>query len=66
MRPAVGLNGCYDDNGHGWYYAFGQPGCLFDSDPSGPYTTRKQAYEAARDVAEELPAWSTLKRRGVV
>lgn len=41
---------CKDPNDwhdHGWYYAYGQPGCLWDSDPMGPYDTAQEAQEAA-------------------
>lgn len=31
----------------GWYYAFGQPGCLYDSTPSGPYPSERAAKLAA-------------------
>lgn len=50
----------------GWYFGFGQPGCLYDSEPEGPFDSAKQAYEVAREVCPELPHWSTLKRRGIV
>lgn len=50
----------------GWFYAFGQPGCLYDGEPVGPFTTAKTAYEAAREVCSELPHWSTLRRRGLI
>lgn len=33
----------------GFYYAFGFPGCLWDSDPVGPFDTEAEALEAARD-----------------
>ena len=33
----------------GFYYAFGFPGCLWDSDPIGPFPT----YEAALAEAQE-------------
>lgn len=33
----------------GWYYQFGFPGCLPDSDPVGPFETRAKAIEAAQD-----------------
>ena len=33
----------------GWFYAFGFPGCLWDSDPIGPFDTYEQALEAARE-----------------
>lgn len=33
----------------GWYWWTCFPGCLPDSDPSGPYETESDAIEAARD-----------------
>lgn len=40
----------YGPVGHaGWWYAFGFPGCLHDSEPCGPYDTREQALDAARE-----------------
>ena len=33
----------------GYYYWSCFPGCLPDSDPSGPYDTEQEAIEAARD-----------------
>jgi hypothetical protein len=32
-----------------YWYAFGFPGCLWDSDPVGPYDTEEEAIEAARE-----------------
>lgn len=43
---------CY---GTGWYFAFGSPGCLHDSDPSGPYPTEDAALAAARELAGVCP-----------
>jgi hypothetical protein len=42
-----------DPEMHGWRYwfAFGMPGCLWDSDPSGPYDSENQALGAARELA---------------
>jgi hypothetical protein len=40
-----------DDNepyGEGWYYWFSFPGCLPESDPSGPYKTRQEAIDAIK------------------
>jgi hypothetical protein len=37
----------------GWYYAYGFPGCLRDSDPCGPFETEEQALEDARDGFED-------------
>jgi hypothetical protein len=33
----------------GWYYAFGFPGCLWDSEPVGPFDTEDEAIDDARD-----------------
>lgn len=45
-----------DDDGaplpDGWYFAFGFPGCLHDSEPWGPYATEEEALSAARRVAD--------------
>ena len=40
-----------DCGGSGWYYAFGSPGCLFDSEPMGPYDSEEAAVAAARESA---------------
>lgn len=32
----------------GWYWAAGFPGCLWDSDPVGPFDTEAEALEDAR------------------
>lgn len=32
----------------GFYYAYGFPGCLHDSDPVGPFNTEQEALEDAR------------------
>ena len=34
-----------------WFYAFGFPGCLWDSDPVGPFETEAEALKAARESA---------------
>ena len=44
--------GLSEDNGDtlytpGWYYAYGQPGCLYDSTPFGPYRKYEDAIVAA-------------------
>ena len=36
---------------HGWYFAFGNVGCLWDGDPEGHYETEDGAMEAAREAA---------------
>jgi hypothetical protein len=46
--------GLSEDNGDtlytpGYYFAYGQPGCLYDSAPYGPY----EKYEEAIVAAEE-------------
>lgn len=41
-----------DDDGNelpaGWYYWFCFPGCMPDSEPSGPYKTEEEALEDCR------------------
>jgi hypothetical protein len=32
-----------------WWYAYGQIGCLWDSDPVGPFASEEEALESARD-----------------
>ena len=32
----------------GWYYAYGFPGCLHDSDEVGPFDTEQEALDDAR------------------
>lgn len=36
-------------NGDGFYYAYGLPGCLWDSDPVGPFETYEEALEDVRE-----------------
>lgn len=36
--------------GEGWYFAFGFPGCMNDSEPTGPFETEEEAVEYARDL----------------
>lgn len=50
----------------GWYFGFGQPGCLYDSEPEGPFDSAREAYEAACELCEELPAWEELVEQGIV
>ena len=38
----------YLTTGYGWFYASGFPGCLWDSDPVGPYSSESAALYAAR------------------
>ena len=39
----------------GWYYWYCLPGCLPDSNPMGPYNTKREALEAAReDYADDV------------
>lgn len=33
----------------GWFYQYGLPGCLPDSDPIGPYATHAEAIDAMRE-----------------
>ena len=54
-----------DGNGcpHGWFYAHGFPGCLWDSDPVGPFDSEAEALKEARDAAgfeESAPELWTL------
>ena len=35
----------------GWYYQYGFPGCLSESDPFGPFETEDEALEDAREFA---------------
>ena len=35
----------------GHYYAHGSPGCLWDSDPVGPFDTEEEALKEAREAA---------------
>lgn len=49
----IGANPAWrDDDGEplaqGWYYWFCFPGCLPDSEPSGPFKTRASAVQAVR------------------
>ena len=37
----------------GWYFAFGQAGCLYDSSPFGPYQSEENAYNAAIELITE-------------
>lgn len=37
----------------GWFFWSCFPGCLPDSDPSGPYTTEAQATQAAQNAASD-------------
>jgi hypothetical protein len=36
----------------GYYFAFGLPGCLYDSNPFGPYSSEESAYDAAVEWIE--------------
>jgi hypothetical protein len=44
------------DGGQGWYYWFCFPGCLPDSEPFGPFDTKEEALEDARESAGEVIA----------
>ena len=37
----------------GWYWAAGFPGCLYDSEPTGPFAYSQQAHEDADEWAPE-------------
>ena len=45
--PVASIN----DHERGYYYAFGLPGCLWDSDPVGPFETKEEALREARESA---------------
>lgn len=57
------VNGCACDScwtngdgeplGAGWFYAYGFPGCLWDSDPVGPFDTEAEALADAREGLED-------------
>jgi hypothetical protein len=38
-------------DGEGFYYAFGFPGCMWDSEPVGPFETEAEALQDARENA---------------
>ncbi|HXU02811.1 MAG TPA: hypothetical protein VN903_17720 [Polyangia bacterium] len=40
----------------GWYYWFCFPGCLPDSEPFGPFDTKDEALEDARQAAGDVIA----------
>lgn len=43
-----------EDEGEGWFYAFGFIGCLWDSEPVGPFDLEEHALrEARRDAGFE-------------
>ena len=46
---------CDADSLAGYFYAYGFPGCLWDSDPAGPFDTALQAFESAREDAGYCP-----------
>lgn len=33
----------------GWFFAYGFPGCLWDSEPNGPFDSEKKALDAVRE-----------------
>tara|TARA_R100001132_G_C3208517_1_gene52526 strand:- start:319 stop:528 length:210 start_codon:yes stop_codon:yes gene_type:complete len=37
----------------GYYYAYGFPGCLHDSEPVGPFKTEQEALNDAREERNE-------------
>ena len=37
----------------GWYWAAGFPGCLYDSEPTGPFAYSQQAHQDADEWAPE-------------
>ncbi len=49
-RPRYGVG--FETLGEiGFYYAHGSPGCLWDSDPAGPFDTEAEALAGARETA---------------
>ena len=46
---AAGVSPSWEYHKLGFYYAFGFPGCLWDSDPVGPFDTEAEAIAAARE-----------------
>jgi hypothetical protein len=42
------------ESGQGWFFWFCMPGCLPDSEPFGPYSTKKQALAEARRMFAEV------------
>ena len=43
--------GCPGYDREAFFFAFGFPGCLWDSEPVGPYDTEEEALTAAREEA---------------
>ena len=37
----------------GWFYRYCYPGCMPESEPFGPYASRQEAIDAARDSEDE-------------
>ncbi len=56
-KTANKADGWIDEDGDpydaGWYFWFCLPGCLPDSDPSGPYPSEQAAIDACRDMYDE-------------
>jgi hypothetical protein len=56
-----------DDDGapldEGWYWWYVQPGCLPDSDASGPFGTEDEATENAEEDMAEFAYWDDVDRR---
>jgi hypothetical protein len=44
---------CPSPDQRAFWYAYGLPGCLWDSDPVGPFGTEAEALEAARGASDE-------------
>lgn len=51
---------CEMEKQTGYFAALGQPGCLFDSDVMGPYSSEQEAYDDINNTFfdNELVAWS--------
>jgi hypothetical protein len=46
------VQGWNDEYEPGFYYCYGLPGCLYDSEPFGPYTNEQEAVAAAIEQLE--------------
>ena len=51
--PLCQVCGSPTDGEGGWFYAFGFPGCLWSSDPIGPFDTEAEALADAREGFED-------------
>ena len=53
LRADCPVGGNDTHRGTGFYFAHGIPGCLWDSDPVGPFDTEAEALAEARSAAGE-------------